>query len=183
MQDQICPECGSHFKRSRSNQRYCSPRCAGRQRERRRRQRLGADRSPTSEPDPRVIAARLSKQLTQTEHQHRIELERQRNTSDERLRAALSVGERRAGELASNLQRLSQAHDRLRALSREQLGRIHELSEEVHRLRDIQAIDGQDLRHLAGRLILLARQAGVALDKGTQALFRRRGWNAAGTRS
>ncbi|MET3718937.1 hypothetical protein [Arthrobacter sp. UYEF21] len=69
--------------------------------------------------------------------------------------------------------------DRLSAENADQQTIVKNLRTDVARLKAIQQADAQDLIHIAGRLLAIARATGVDLDTTTKSLFRRRGWTAA----
>jgi uncharacterized coiled-coil protein SlyX len=160
-----CAECKAPFDARRSTQRFCSTRCATRQRDRRPRQRIaGTAATPAGESRSECVDAAKGP--------------RARPAGRE---ATLAAGQARNSRLLDSLRaqlRLQSAKiDDLEAENAEQHATVHKLHVDLARLQTAQKCDGQDLVHLAGRLLGLSRAAGVELDPSTKELFRHRGWN------
>lgn len=153
-----CEECAEGFQPARRTQRFCSTRCGNRQRDRRRRTR--ARPAQTSKTDS--LAADLHAQLKATKRQ---------------LESKTRTCQRHREVLQSKLRSQACEIDRLEAENSDQRVRNNLLQSEVARLKRAQRINVQDLAHIAAWLVSLAEAKGVALDKATLEIFRRRGWN------
>lgn len=166
MSGKICGECGGSFAPSRSSQRFCSARCANRQRDRRRRHAVAV-----ASPAP---AAPVRRRDFDTEFGPR---ETHRKAS-EKLAAALTGSRQRQESFRNQLRAQAIDIDRLEAENAEQRDVVRYLRADLARLQTIQQTDAHDLVHLAGKLLALTQATGVELHSSTKALFRRRGWTA-----
>lgn len=153
-----CEDCLGAFQPSRTSQRFCSAKCANRQRSRRRR---GIRRS-TSTPGVNLSAPHLKAQLEATKRQ----LESEKNTC-----------ERQRQIIQSKLRSQAAQIDRLEGENSEQRQSINLLQSEVARLKRAQQINVQDLAHAAAWLVSMSRAKGIALDVRTLEILRRRGWD------
>lgn len=155
MSGKTCEECRGRFLPSRASQRFCSPRCANRQRDRRRRRHTSPRRQslPCQVP-PQDAAPDSSNAPT----------------------APGPPGNKALDSVRGQLRSQAIDIDRLEAENADQRAAIKSLRADVGRLHSVQLTDAKDLLHLAGRLLALARATGVELDNKTAALFRRRGW-------
>lgn len=153
-----CEECTDAFESSRETQRFCSARCANRQRDRRRRHRNGC--APASKKDS--LVADLQSQLAATKRQ---------------LESKTRSFQRHREVLQSKLRSQACEIDRLEAESSEQRVSNNLLQSEVSRLKRAQRTNVQDLAHIAAWLVSLAHAKGVALDPATLEILKRRGWN------
>ena len=148
------------------SQRFCSTRCANRQRDRRRRHRTkGAPPAPgaAATPDP------LAKASAPGAHQ---------DNADARLSAALAKSCQLLDSLRVQLRSQATDIDHLAAENADQRALIKNLRADVASLQTAQRTDAQDLVRLAGRLLALAQATGRELDDTTRAIFRRRGWTS-----
>lgn len=168
MSGKICGECGESFAPSRLSQRFCSTRCANRQRDRRRRRRRT---TAVASPAP---AAALRRQGFDPESGPK-ETHRKASVL---LGADLATSRKDHDSLRGQLRSQAEDIDRLEAENTEQRDVIRDLRADLARLQNIQQTDSQDLVHLAGRLLALTQTTGVELHNNTKALFRRRGWTA-----
>lgn len=153
-----CEECTEAFESSRETQRFCSARCANRQRDRRRRDRNGC--ALASKKDS--LVAELQSQLAATKRQ---------------LEYKTKSSQRHREVLQSKLRSQACEIDRLEAENSEQRVNNNLLQSEVARLKRAQRINVQDLAHIAAWLVSLAHAKGVALDPATLEILSRRGWN------
>ncbi|MBT2555907.1 hypothetical protein [Arthrobacter sp. ISL-5] len=167
MSGKSCGECGERFVPSRTSQRFCSTRCANRQRDRRRRQRL-----PVASPASAVPARR---RITVAESGP---TPTRRKSQASLLTASAGIRQHQQKSLGTQLRSQAADIDRLEAENADQRGVIRNLRADVARLQTIQQTDARDLVHLAGRLLAHSRTTGVELHISTKALFRRRGWTA-----
>ena len=166
MSGKICGECGESFAPSRSSQRFCSTRCANRQRDRRRRHPVSALRpNPATTVQLRDTVAESGPVVAHCK-------------SRAKLAAALAGSRQRQESLRNQLRSQAVDIDRLEAENAEQRDVIRTLRADLARLQSIQQTDSHDLVHLAGRLLAVSHAAGVELHSSTKALFRRRGWTA-----
>jgi uncharacterized coiled-coil protein SlyX len=154
----------------RSTQRFCSTRCANRQRDRRRRQRIaGSTATPPGEPRSECVVAAKVPRAPQA-------------GTDATLAAVRARNSRLLDSLRAQLRLQSANIDDLKAENAEQHATVKKLRVDLARLQTTQTCDAQDLVHLAGRLLALSRAAGVELDPSTKELFRRRGWSSSARR-
>lgn len=166
MSGKICGECGESFAPSRSSQRFCSTRCANRQRDRRRRHAVAV-----ASPAPAVP---LRRRGFDPEFGPR---EAHRKASG-RLVADLTRSRQGQDSLRNQLRAQAVDIDRLGAENAEQRDVIRTLRADLARRQTIQQTDAHDLVHLGGKLLALTQATGVDLHRSTKALFRRRGWTA-----
>jgi hypothetical protein len=154
----------------RSTQRFCSTRCANRQRDRRRRQRIaGSAATPPGEPRSEcVVAAKVPRA--------------RRAGTDAALAAVRARNSRLLESLHAQLRLQSVDIEGLKAENEEQQATVNKLRVDLARLQTTQRCDTQDLVHLGGRLLALSRAAGVELDPSTKELFRGRGWSSSAPR-
>ncbi|KIS27862.1 hypothetical protein TV39_09045 [Arthrobacter sp. SPG23] len=166
MSGKKCRECGERFEPSRSSQRFCSTRCANRQRDRRRRQAAAA-----MGPVPAAAVRRrgFDSKLGQMETHRKASV---------RPAADLASSRQRQESLRNQLRSQAVDIDRLEAENTEHREVIRNLRSDVARLQSIQQTDAHDLVHLGGKLLALTQATGVELHDSTKALFRRRGWTA-----
>lgn len=167
MKKKTCEECRAAFDASRNGQRFCSTRCANRQRDRRRRQKkqVLAGRSiplavaiGTSEAEP----ASLSTTEPRTRGRDR--------------EAATRRCQRATDDLQARLRSQSLDLEHVEAVNAEQQARISSLQGELAHLKRAQRINIKDLAHVAARLLAIAKAKGLPLDPGTIEILRRRGW-------
>lgn len=167
MKKKTCEECRAAFDASRNGQRFCSTRCANRQRDRRRRQKkqLLAGRS-----SPLAVALRTSEtepaSLSTTEPRAR---GRYREAATRRCQRAID-------DLQTKLRSQSLDLEHAEAVNAEQQARIGSLQRELAHLKRAQRINIKDLAHVAARLLALTKAKGLPLDPGTVEILRRRGW-------
>ena len=166
MSGKSCGECGESFAPSRTSQRFCSARCANRQRDRRRRQAAAVT---SSAPAAAVRRLGFDPEVGPTETH--------RNASV-RLAADLASSRRVQDSLRNQLRSQAVDIDRLEAENAEQRDVIRNLRADLARLQNIQQTDSHDLVHLGGKLLALTQATDVELQDSTKALFRRRGWTA-----
>jgi hypothetical protein len=167
---EACAECEAPFEAMRSTQRFCSTRCANRQRDRRRRQRIaGSAATPPGESRSEcVVAAKIPRPPQAGKHVTLAAIGARYSRLFDSLRVQL---------------RLQSANiDDLKAGNAEQHATVKQLRVDLARLETAQKRDAQDLVHLAGRLLALTRVAGIELDPSTKELFRRRGWSSSASR-
>ena len=153
-----CEECTEAFESSREKQRFCSARCANRQRDRGRRARNGC--ALASKKDS--LVADLQSQLAATKRQ---------------LESKSKSCQRHREVLQSKLRSQACEIDRLEADNSEQRVSNNLLQSEVSRLKRAQRTNVQDLAHIAAWLVSVAHAKGVALDSATLEILNRRGWN------
>lgn len=167
MKKQTCEECRSAFDAARNGQRFCSTRCANRQRDRRRRQKkqLLAGRSiplavalGTSEAEP----ASLSTTEPRTGGRYR--------------EAATRRCQHAFDDLQTRLRSEALDFEHAEAVNAEQQARISSLQGELAHLKRAQRINIKDLAHVAARLLAVTKARGLPLDPGTVEILRRRGW-------
>lgn len=166
MRGKICDECRESFEPSRGSQRFCSTRCANRQRDRRRRHHNTPARSAPCPVVQDVTVATPSP-------------ERIRSQSSAALTAALADSYRFLDSLGTQLRSQSGDVEHLEAEIADQRAVIKSLRADVVRLHTAQQTDAQDLFHLGGKLLAFSRAAQMELDNTTKKLFRRRGWTSA----
>lgn len=162
----ICGECGERVEPSRTSQRFCSTRCANRQRDRRRRQReKGAPPAPAAlaTPDPGVRASASGA--------------RQHN-AEARLSAALAKNSQLLDSLRVKLRSQAVDIDHLAAENADQRAIIKRLRVDLDRYQTAHKSDAQDLVRLAGKLLALSQATGLEIDDTTKAIFRQRGWTS-----
>ncbi|MGF9648847.1 hypothetical protein AAIH32_12770 [Pseudarthrobacter oxydans] len=152
-----CEECTDGFHPIRRTQRFCSTRCANRQRDRRRRTRNRPALAGQADP----LATDLQAQLEATKRQ---------------LESKTKSCQRHREVLQSKLRSQACEIDRLEADISEQRATINLLQSEGARLKRAQRTNVQDLAHISAWLVSLAQAKGVALDQATLEIFRRRGW-------
>lgn len=152
----VCEECRSGFEPARRSQRFCSIRCANRNRSRRRR---GA---PATARGTSLSAPRLKAQLQATKR---------------RLDSERSACNRQRAMIQCKLRSQASEIERLDAENSEQRQSINLLQSEVARLKRAQQINVQDLAHTAAWLVSISRAKGIALDGRTLEIMRRRGWD------
>ena len=152
-----CEECTEGFKPTRRTQRFCSTRCANRQRDRRRRSRN------------RPAQLRKADSLS-------TDLKAQLEASKRQLESKTRSCQRHREVLQSKLRSQAFEIDRLEAENSEQRMSNNLLQSEVSRLKRAQRTNVQDLAHISAWLVSLAQAKGVALDQATLEIFRRRGW-------
>ncbi|WP_159619113.1 hypothetical protein [Arthrobacter zhaoguopingii] len=168
MSGKICESCGERFEPSRAVQRFCSTRCANRQRDRRRRQ--GSKRAL---PAPGADVA-LNSGASASPHPERP------HSAETRIDAALARRNSFQESLQAQLRFQAVDSERLAADNAELRGIIKSLRVDLDRSRSVHTSDSQELVHLAGKLLALARATGLELDSASKAIFRRRGWTATG---
>lgn len=166
----MCAECGEPFEPIRRSQRFCSARCANRQRDRRRRRRTTAS-LPTAPAASRNDSAMTAAASPGCQDRARV-----------RLAPAHARSGRFIDSLRAQLRLQSVDIERLEAENAEQRAIVKSLRHELARLQATQESDTRDLVHLAGKLLALSRATGVDLDHGSKELFRRRGWSSSGRR-
>jgi hypothetical protein len=152
-----CAECNNSFESSRRTRRFCSTRCANRQRDRRRRTR----NDPAQAPKEGVHAADLQAQLEASKRQ---------------LESTTNSCQRHRQVLQSKLRSQACEIDRLQAENAEQRVSNNLLQSEVARLKRAQRINVQDLAHISAWLVSLSQAKGVALDQKSLEILRSRGW-------
>ena len=155
-----CEECSESFKSCRWTQRFCSTRCANRQRDRRRRARN------TPAPLPKADSAAT-------------DLQAKRKAAERELESTKRSCQRHREVLQSKLRSQAGEIDRLNAESSEQRVSNNLLQSEISRLKRAQRTNVQDLMHISAWLISISQAKGVALDQATLEIFRRRGWHPA----
>lgn len=143
---------------SRTSQRFCSTRCANRQRDRRRRRQTSPRRQP--------LPCQVPSQDTAPD-------------SSNYPTAPGPPGNQALDSVLGQLRSQATDLDRLEAENADQRATIKSLRADVVRLHTVQQIDAQDLLHLGGKLLAFSRAAQMDLDNTTKALFRRRGWTSA----
>jgi hypothetical protein len=165
---ETCEECRAVFDASRSGQRFCSTRCANRQRDRRRRQRkrLLAGRSIVSPPIS--LGTPEGKPASQRPPEPRA-LRRHREAAAKRCQLIID-------ELHTRLRSQSLDLEHAEAVNAEQQARISSLQGELAHLKRAQRINVKDLAHVAARLLAVTKAKGLPLDPGTVEILRRRGW-------
>lgn len=167
MARKICEECRLCFEPSRRTQRFCSARCADKQRDRRRRNQI-------------QVAAGISQESWGGEATPELEATRQLAAALHATRQKLEATTKHCQDLLDSIQAKlryqSSDVERLEAQNVEQHARIDLLQAEVARLKRAQRINVQDLAHIAAWLVSLAQAKGVALDAATLCILRRRGW-------
>lgn len=163
MSGKVCVECLEGFEPSRTSQRFCTTRCANRQRDRRRRQRargatvpLATNKRPGTECASELAA---SQPTPSQEHEAHTKIHLQP------LDALQTAFRSQRSEL-----------ERLEAESSDQQERISSLQSELTRLKRAQRNNIQDLAHVAARLVAVSHAQRIALDRATLAILRRRGW-------
>lgn len=155
MTSNVCEECRSVFEPVRRSQRFCSTRCANRNRSRRCR---GA---PATAHATSLSAPHLKAQLQATKR---------------RLVSERSSCHRQRAMIQSQLRSQASEIERLEADNSEQRQSINLLQSEVARLKRAQQVNVQDLAHTAAWLVSISNAKGVALDLRTLEILRRRGW-------
>ncbi|MHA7141864.1 hypothetical protein ACX80T_10050 [Arthrobacter sp. Sr33] len=166
MSGKICGECGERFKPSRTTQRFCTARCANRQRDRRRRHKAkGAPPAPGADaaPDPPAKASAPGA--------------RQYNANT-RLSAALATKSQLLDTLNAQLRSQAVDIEHLAAENSDQRAIIKGLRADIDRQQTAHKTDDYDLIRLAGKLLALSQTTGLEIDDTTKAIFRRRGWTS-----
>lgn len=156
MSGKTCEECRARFVPSRTSQRFCSTRCANRQRDRRRRRQTSRRRQPLPGQVPPQDA-----------------------NSTNAPTAPGPAGNQALDSVRGQLRSQATDIDRLEAENADQRTTIRSLRADFVRLHTVQQADAKDLLHLAGWLLAHSQATGVDLDNATKALFRRRGWSSA----
>lgn len=169
MNNKTCEECRAGFDSSRNTQRFCSTRCANRQRDRRRRQKkqLLAGRST----DSPVISLRNHK-TEDSSHGPAEPDTRRRHRGD----ASTTRCRRAIDHLQIRLRSQSLDLEHAEAVNAEQQARISSLQGELAHLKRAQRINIKDLAHVAARLVAVTKAKGLSLDPVTVEILRRRGW-------
>lgn len=157
------------FEPSRKTQRFCSTRCAGRQRDRRRRNRTQAMSLRGKENSS-------GKSRTASEVERAAESTAELRASRRQLDATTKRCQQTIDALTTKLRAQSSDLHRLEAENSEQQARVNLLQREVARLKRAQRINVQDLAHVAARLVAVVQAKGLPLDPTTRDILRRRGW-------
>lgn len=157
------------FEPSRKTQRFCSTRCADRQRDRRRRRqnKKALDRGREASAASSLCPAKVERTS---------ELALERPATRQRLDAMTKTHQETIDALQTKLRSQSGDIDRLEAENAERQSRISLLQGEVARLKRAQRINVQDLSHVAARLVAMAQAKGLPLDPKTRDILRSRGW-------
>ena len=163
MDKRACDECGEDFEPSRTSQRFCTTRCADRNRDRRRRLRTRGARVPlaTTQGPETARASKLSAHQSAASQEHNV---------------PIKIYLLRIDTLQTALRSQSSELERLEAENTEQHDRIRLLQTELARLKRAQRTNIQDLAHVAARLVAVSNAQRVALDRPTLEILRRRGW-------
>ena len=177
MKTQECIGCGDPFEPGRKGQQFCSTACGNRQRDRRRRERLGAKSASTARSTVRAAETRSSFEWAKSRHQFGEELARQREALERRRLVDVADCERHLDRLQSELRMLASNFDQVCGEQGELRALNVELEQEVRRLRQSQREDALDLMFLATRIVMAPGDTGFQVDERTKALFHRRGWS------
>lgn len=164
----MCEECRAAFDAFRSGQRFCSTRCANRQRDRRRRQKkqLLAGRS--------IVSPAAS--LVTSEAEPASPIPAQPSARRRHRDAATTRCQHAVDELHSRLRSLALDLEHAEAVNAEHQARIGSLQRELAHLKRAQRINIKDLAHVAARLLAVTKAKGLPLDQRTVEILRRRGW-------
>ena len=168
MKNKTCEECRAGFDSSRNTQRFCSTRCANRQRDRRRRQKKQplAGRSSGS---PVISLGNHKAEETSHSPAEPLARRRHREASTRRCQRAID-------DLQTRLRSQSLDLEHAEAVNAEHQARISSLQTELAHLKRAQRINIKDLAHVAARLVAVTKAKGLPLDPGTIEILRRRGW-------
>lgn len=168
MKKRTCEECRAAFDAARNGQRFCSTRCANRQRDHRRRQKkqLLAGRSVDA-PAVSVGTSEAESASDSTTEPHARRRYRE---------AATRRSQRAIDDLQTRLRSQSLDLEHAEAVNAEQQARISSLQGELAHLKRAQRINIKDLAHVAARLLAVTKVKGLPLDPGTIEILRRRGW-------
>lgn len=168
MNKKTCEECRAAFNASRSGQRFCSTRCANRQRDRRRRQKklLLVGRSIDVPAVSLGITASEPDSYSPAQPRPR---RRRREAAAKRCQPIID-------ELQTRLRSQSLDLEHAEAVNAEQQARISTLQVELAHLKRAQRTNIKDLAHVAARLLAVTQAKGLPLDRGTVEILRRRGW-------
>lgn len=166
MSGKVCAECLESFEQARAYQRFCSARCANRQRDRRRRQRTRGATVPL-----------VNNRGLETEGASKRTAHHPSASQEHAVHTRTYL--QRIDALQSALRSQSSEFERLEAENTEQHGRIAVLQRELARLKRAQRTNIQDLAHVAARLVAVSHAQRVALDAPTVEILRRRGWKPA----
>jgi chromosome segregation ATPase len=159
------------FEPSRKTQRFCSTRCADRQRDRRRRKRNQGDGVRTNDTYP-------AQSPTATEAECHSQSVLKPRVTSRGQDAAIKQFQQTIDALQTQLRSQSLDLDRVEADNAEQQARVSVLQAELAGLKRAQRTNVQDLAHVAARLVAITQAKQVPLDTKTIEILRRRGWIA-----
>ena len=176
MDTKICVECGTSFDPRRATQRYCSPTCSRRRRDRewQKRNRAKSRRMLQSQLSDSAAASRKRFENAQKK------CRRQQAAAEAKARQDLETlaaqHERETEKLRTRLRDLATINVDIACEIPELKAQVTELQLENARLLHSQGADIKELMQIAGRLFELSARLGLPLDKATREIFARRGW-------
>ncbi|MDJ0318386.1 hypothetical protein [Arthrobacter antibioticus] len=176
METTTCRLCGIAFEPRRTTQKYCSPTCSRRHRDREWRNRHHADTTQTlrAQLESAVIENRVILEVTMAKFQ--MQLDAAERKARDRLTFQANRNERETDVLRTRLRDLASINVEIACEVPELKAQITELQLENARLIHGQRADFQELTQIAGRLMELCSRLGLPLDKATKEIFQRRGW-------
>ncbi|WP_157875302.1 hypothetical protein [Arthrobacter sp. PAMC 25486] len=176
METTICRLCGTAFEPRRATQKYCSPTCSRRHRDREWRTRHHSDATQTlrAQLESAVIENRTTLEATTVKFQ--MQLDAAERKARDRLAFQANRNERETEVLRTRLRDLASINVDIACEVPELKAQITELQLENARLIHSQRADFQEFTQIAGRLFELCSRLGLPLDKATKEIFQRRGW-------
>jgi hypothetical protein len=176
METTTCRQCGCVFEPRCTTQKYCSPTCSRRHRDRewRARHHSEATQSLRAQVESAVIENRAILEATTAKFQ--VELDAAERKARDRLTFQANRNERETETLRTRLRDLASINVDIACEVPELKAQITELQLENARLIHSQRADFQELMQIAGRLFELSSRLGLPLDKATKEIFQRRGW-------
>lgn len=176
METTTCKQCGTVFEPHRTTQKYCSPTCSRRRRDREWRARNHADATQAlrAQLESAVIENRTGLEAATAKFQEQLD------AADRKARDLLTFqanrNERETEVLRTRLRDLASINVDIACEVPELKAQVTELQLENARLFHSQRADFQELMQIAGRLFELSSRLGLPLDKATKEIFQRRGW-------
>ena len=177
MSTQKCPQCQSPFEPRRSTQLYCSAKCSGLNRERRRRDKRRVTARITSQTLVAVERSNGNARLLLAEKRHETDLHVETSAILSKSQDSILARDRVIDDQRTRLQLLSTKYFDQSGQLAEAKAECVELKFEVSRILKDRRSDAQDLMQIAVRMLQLTDHLGIPLDRPTADIFRRRGWN------
>lgn len=178
METSTCRLCGTAFEPRRTTQKYCSPTCSRRHRDRewRTRHQVNAAQTLRAQLESAVIENRTNLEATTAKFQ--VQLEAAERKARDRLAFQANTHERDTEALRTRLRDLASINVDIACEVPELKAQITELQLENARLIHSQRADFQELMQIAGRLFELSSRLDLPLDRATKEIFQRRGWRS-----
>lgn len=176
METTTCRLCGTTFEPGRTTQKYCSPTCSRRHRDREWRTRHHADATHTLRAQLESAAIENRTILEATTSKFHQQLKVVERKARDGLTFQANRNERETEVLRTRLRDLASINVDIACEVPELKAQITELQLENARLIHSQRADFQEFTQIAGRLFELCSRLGLPLDKATKEIFQRRGW-------